>query len=157
MMIGDWIVSYQRPWPTRNVKKTQETYTTDPHRIVHVLIYRHKFQPILLLHVYIQLWTNFSPINVLTNLLVNYLRRLMSNIDFKTTSIWLLQCINIMKIISKVTLSQQPAIPPPPPPHWTQNSFVTFKKGMGFIKKNSHGWVFCNRKCLFLLKINNSY
>lgn len=24
---------------------------------------------------------------------------------------------------------------PPPPPHWTKNSFVTFKKGMGFIKK----------------------
>lgn len=21
----------------------------------------------------------------------------------------------------------------PPPPHWTKNSFVTFKKGMGFI------------------------
>lgn len=47
--------------------------------------------------------------------------------------------------------------PPPPPPHWTKNSFVTFKKGMGFIKKNSHGWVFCNQKCLFLLKTKNSY
>lgn len=29
---------------------------------------------------------------------------------------------------------------PSPPPHWTKNSFVTFKKGMGFIKKK-FSWV----------------
>lgn len=54
-----------------------------------------------------------------------------------------------MKIISKVTLSQQPAIPPPPPPHWTKNSFVTFKKGMGFIKKILMGGSFATENAFF--------
>lgn len=51
-----------------------------------------------------------------------------------------------MKIISKVTLSQQLRYPPP---RWTKNSFVTFKKGMGFIKKNPMGVSFATENAVF--------
>lgn len=36
-----------------------------------------------------------------------------------------------------------------PPPHWTKNSFVTFKKGMGFIKKNPMGVSFATENAVF--------
>lgn len=37
----------------------------------------------------------------------------------------------------------------PPPPHWTKNSFVTFKKGMGFIKKILMGGSFATENAFF--------